>query len=39
MPVKNKIKHAVRTPLFKMRVYKDRKKEFKKKGKIKNESI
>jgi len=32
-PIKNKILHAVRTPTFKSRVYKDRKKEMYKTGK------
>jgi len=31
--IKNKIKQAVRTPLFRMRVVKDKKKELKKSGK------
>jgi len=33
MSVKNKILHSVRTPIFKSKVFKDRKKEYKKTNK------
>jgi hypothetical protein len=37
--IKNKILHSVRTPMFRQRVMKDRKKESKKKGDFINEGI
>jgi|AJXC01.1.fsa_nt_gi hypothetical protein len=37
--IKNKILHSVRTPLFRAKMFKDRKKESKKNGDFINEGI
>jgi len=37
--IRNKILHSVRTPLFRQRVFKDKKKESKKNGDFINEGI